>query len=67
MSSGQYMDEKINDLPDMVAKAEAYLEASLSLLDEARLYDVAAHVDLALHILRGTRVDPRSLRQDIPS
>jgi hypothetical protein len=40
---------------DMVSLADAHLAAALRLLDDIDRYDVSAHVDLALHILRGTR------------
>jgi hypothetical protein len=37
--------------------AEKLLIQALRLLDELNRYDVSAHVDLALHILRGTTRD----------
>jgi hypothetical protein len=49
------MSEPSADVAEMLTQADGLLEAALRLLDDARRYDVAAHVDLALHVLRGTR------------
>jgi hypothetical protein len=50
------MEKELTTVADKIAAAEVDLEAALRKLDSARRYDVAAHVDLALHTLRGTRM-----------
>jgi hypothetical protein len=59
------MHTNLTEAADMIAKAEEHLEAALGLLDEAYRYDVSAHVDLALHILRNTRSEPLAPDSDI--
>jgi hypothetical protein len=49
------MQELLTEKADKLALADEHLNKALCLLDDARRFDVAAHVDLALHILRGTR------------
>jgi hypothetical protein len=39
----------------VIKQVDTLLSAALEILDAARRYDVAAHVDLAIVTLRGTR------------
>jgi hypothetical protein len=59
------VSESSSDIVDKIALADAKLEQALRLLDDARRYDVSAHVDLALHILRGTMSQSQSTEPDM--
>ena len=49
------MSDQLSGVAEKVAEAESCLVVAMRLLDDAHRYDVSAHVDLALHVLRGTR------------
>lgn len=44
---------------------DALLTRALNLLDEVGRYDVSAHVDLALHILRQKPIEPKESLGDM--
>jgi hypothetical protein len=58
--------EPTNSEAAELQSVDLLLQEALGLLDASRRYDVSAHVDLALHQLRGTRYALGKHEGDIP-
>jgi hypothetical protein len=52
---------------ERLCRADQLLSEALLILDTLSRHDVAAHVDFALHVLRGTSRDRLIGPEDIPS
>jgi hypothetical protein len=60
------MTLKLSAHEENLEEVDDLLQEALTRLDAAGRFDVSAHIDLALHQLRGTRFDFQKHNIDIP-